>query len=297
MVNFLRSFLYSTMSSQGLKLIRKLWRKVKSLLRLVMNYEVRKTLSNLQEDFPFFAPSSAGTYKQIAPLIKEGINQLVPNLVLVTNNVSESIKIQNTESLTSPENEVLAAELKNLCNFYGTEKPLPLYLLYANILSNKNKILSVAEIGLGTNNTDVVSNMGAGFAPGASQRAFRDFLPNARIYGADVDKRILFNENRIICSFVDQTVPDSINMWLSEINEPLDLIIDDGLHSPNANLATLACSLQHIKEGGWIIIEDIGGRSLDIWFVVAHILSPRYLCQIFFSSGDGYIFAVQRPIS
>ncbi len=249
----------------------------------------------MREEFPFYVPSSAGTYKQISPLIKQGINQLVPNLLLLNNKVSNPIKIQKTESLSNPTNEVLATELRNLCNYYGTEKPLPLYLLYADILSRRDEIRTVAEIGLGTNNTDVVSNMGSGFKPGASQRAFRDFLPNAKIFGADVDKRVLFQEDRIFCSFVDQTVPESINQWLSKIKEPIDLIIDDGLHSPNANLATLACSLDYIKDGGWIIIEDIGSTSLDIWYVVAHLLSPKYLCNIFFSSGDGYIFAVQKP--
>jgi len=272
----------------------RLWKKIKFEIKKVLNYEVRKTVINLKDEFPFFVPASAGSYKQIAPLIKEGINQFVPNLLLVTNTVHEPLKIEKTESLSNPTNELLAAELRKLCNFYGTEKPLPLYLLYANILSEKNEIRVVAEIGLGTNNTDVVSNMGAWFKPGASQRAFRDFLPNAKIFGADIDKRILFDENRINCSFVDQTVPESIDKWLKGINQPIDLIIDDGLHSPNANLATLAYSLQYIKKGGWVVIEDIGPNSIEIWHVVAHILSGKYSCQIFNSSDQGYLFAAQK---
>ena len=33
--------------------------------------------------------------------------------------------------------------------------------------------------------------------PGASLRAWRDYFENALIYGADIDKNILFKENRI----------------------------------------------------------------------------------------------------
>jgi len=276
-------------------LFNHLWQKIKSQLKWIKHFEFSRNILNLRQEFPFYVPSSAGTYKQLSPLIKQGINQLVPTLLLVNNKVSNPINIQQTQSLSNPTNEVLAAELRKLCNYYGTEKPLPLYLLYADILSRRDEILAVAEIGVGTNNTDVVSNMGAQFNPGASQRAFRDFLPNAKIFGADIDKRVLFQEDRIFCSFVDQTVPESISQWLSDIKEPIDLIIDDGLHSPYANLATLACSLEYIKQGGWIIIEDIGSRSLDIWYVVAQLLSPKYICKLYFESENGYIFAVQKP--
>ena len=37
-----------------------------------------------------------------------------------------------------------------------------------------------------------------GMANPASVRAFRDFLKKAQIYGADIDKKILFKEDRII---------------------------------------------------------------------------------------------------
>jgi hypothetical protein len=66
-------------------------------------------------------------------------------------------------------------------------------------------LVHLLEIGLGTNNTDVVSNMGSEGVPDASLRAFRDYLPNARIYGAGIDKRILFEESRIKTYFADQT--------------------------------------------------------------------------------------------
>ena len=46
------------------------------------------------------------------------------------------------------------------------------------------------------------------FNPGASLRAWRDYFVKADIYGADIDKKILFNENKIKNFYVDQENKD-----------------------------------------------------------------------------------------
>lgn len=63
---------------------------------------------------------------------------------------------------------------------------------------------NILEIGLGTNDPTLVSSMGSGGRPGPSLYAFKQYLPNANIYGADIDKDILFNEERINTCYVDQ---------------------------------------------------------------------------------------------
>ena len=72
------------------------------------------------------------------------------------------------------------------------------------------------EVGLGSNNTELLSNMGSDGKPLASLRAWRDYFPNAQIYGADIDKDILTNEERIKTFFVDQTKPDTIREMLKK---------------------------------------------------------------------------------
>ena len=50
--------------------------------------------------------------------------------------------------------------------------------------------------------------------PGASLRVFRDYFLNAKIYGADIDKNILFTSDRIFTYYVDQLDEISIlSMW------------------------------------------------------------------------------------
>jgi len=55
----------------------------------------------------------------------------------------------------------------------------------------------VFELGLGTNNIGAPSSMGAGGCSGASLRGWREYFPNAHIFGAESDRDILFDEERI----------------------------------------------------------------------------------------------------
>ena len=94
-------------------------------------------------------------------------------------------------------NSEVNSELTELMNFYGSDKGGKnnhhnYSKYYSQIFYNKkNKIKNFLEIGLGTNNTELASNMGENGKPLASLRAWRDYFPNAQIYGGDIDRDIL----------------------------------------------------------------------------------------------------------
>lgn len=143
-----------------------------------------------------------------------------------------------------------AAGLLDLFERHGSDKGAHLYHhLYGTILADNQNIESVMEVGLGTNFEDVVSGMGRHGKPEASLRAFRDFCPQAKVYGADIDRRILFSESRIETFFVGQTDPASFETLGAALPNSFDLIIDDGLHSPDANLATLNFAITNPADG------------------------------------------------
>ena len=55
-------------------------------------------------------------------------------------------------------------------------------------------------------------------------------------------------------------------MFKSKIEDTkFDLIVDDGLHSPSANLSTLINSQSLLSKNGVLVIEDVAERSLPIW--------------------------------
>ena len=114
-------------------------------------------------------------------------------------------------------------------------------------------------MGLGTNNVDIPSNMGINGIPGASLYGWSEFFPNSYIFGADIDTEILFNTDKIKTFYCDQTNPDIIKkMWDNPtLQDNFDIIIEDGLHTFNANVCFFDNSIHKLNPNGYYIIEDI----------------------------------------
>ena len=150
----------------------------------------------------------------------------------------------------------------------------------------------IVEIGIGSNNPRVASNMGVFGTPGASLRAFRDFLPGAQIVGGDIDRTILFEEPGITTCFVDQLDTGSLRHFFSEAGV-FDLFIEDGLHELDANLNTLWIALEFAKEGAWIVIEDIDLGLEPVWLAVAELLKRNHRCWVI-RANVSLVFVAQR---
>lgn len=153
---------------------------------------------------------------------------------------------------------------------------------------------AVLEIGLGTNNPSVPSTMGVDGSPGASLRAFRDHLPLAQIYGADVDSEILFSEDRIRTVQVDATDAESLRQMWMQVADEFDLIVDDGLHSPHANLRVVLSGLPRLRVGGWLIVEDIGREKRGIWELAGRLLEGDSWETWLIETRSCLAFAVRR---
>jgi hypothetical protein len=139
--------------------------------------------------------------------------------------------------------------------------------------------LRVVELGLGSNNVDVPSNMGIFGAPGASLRGWRELFPHALVCGADVDRRILFQEDRIKTFYCNQLDRSSIrDLWSrAELQSGADIVIEDGLHTFEANISFLEESLNHLRPGGVYITEDIMWSHIDDWYDrIENIYSKEY---------------------
>jgi len=134
------------------------------------------------------------------------------------------------------------------------------YSIFKNIQMNK---LRIFELGLGTNNINIPSNMGINGSPGASLYGWSEFFINSDIFGADIDKNILFNTDKIKTFFCDQTNADIIrSMWNNlELKDNFDIIIEDGLHSFNANVCFFENSIHKLKPNGYYIIEAISNSE------------------------------------
>jgi hypothetical protein len=240
-----------------------------------------------------FEPHSSGDIKDRIEIARQAINRTVPELAALGRSLGgRQVTALGVETF-SRVSESGYQELGLKFEKYGSDKAWHKYHHFYGSLFTPGTTKMIFEIGLGTNNTDVVSNMGAAGKPGASLRAFRDFFPRAHIWGADIDKRILFTEDRINTFHVDQTDDKSLEALVGGLPDGMDLIIDDGLHSPLANLPTLRHCLPKIRQGGLVVIEDIQPNTLDVWRTVAAMLPNKYV-PFLIEGHCGYLFAVQR---
>ena len=130
------------------------------------------------------------------------------------------------------------------------------------------------EIGIGTNFLDVASTMGTSGVPGASLRAWREVGVFTGIYGADIDHRILFDEPGIECHHVDQLDSDSLGRLRDELSrgsEPrFSFIVDDGLHTLQANVNSFETLFPLLKPRGIYAIEDVHKDELSD--LITHIV-------------------------
>lgn len=257
----------------------------------------QQSLVDVLTTFALYQPISNGGARERAMLTTKCINGIFPLLGSFAGLAKrKNLEIGEITILQKGSKDAASSELlKSLFDSYGSDKSNShdYHLFYGPLLRRRSAIKSVLEVGLGTNNTDIVSHMGSGGKPGASLRAFRDFLPKAKIYGADIDKRILFKEDRIETHFVDQTEPGTWATLQQATPANLDLVIDDGLHAPLANLATLSFGLSKVRRGGWIVIEDVHPPALPFWQVVAALLPDGYECRLL-KGRLAYLFVVQR---
>jgi len=94
--------------------------------------------------------------------------------------------------------------------------------------------------------------------PGGSLRMWEEYFPLARIFGADIDSKCLFQEGRISTFQMDQTDPHSVkNFWTQVGESSFDLMIDDGLHEFRAGKCLFENSFENLRVGGFYVIEDV----------------------------------------
>ena len=140
--------------------------------------------------------------------------------------------------------------------------------------------------------------MGLSGKPGASLRAFRDFREDAIVYGADIDHRILFDEERIHTFQLDQTSIESWASLKSKLNgKRFSLIIDDGLHNSIANLTVILEGLELVEPGGFLVVEDINIHDLPVYKILHTFLRAQFNCKFMTSlTPTGCVFVAERHL-
>lgn len=259
-------------------------------LNKVKKFIYKYIFNFLKYEFSEFIPNSASNEFQKNALIKTNIQNYTASML----NISQWFykpDVVNLNNLNVDKN--LKNSLYDLFENHGSDKNKHGYnILYAYLFSKISNNPTILEIGIGTSNKKIASNMGKFGKPGASLRAFSQYFPKSEIFGADIDKNILFNFGNIKTFYLNQNDIDTFKNKLIK-NKLFDLIIDDGLHMQSANLNTLSFSLDRLNKKGFLVVEDIPSSALDTWKILATILSEPFSLEII-QCIDNYVAIVKK---
>lgn len=146
----------------------------------------------------------------------------------------------------------------------------------------RNSPVRILEVGIGVNDPSAPSGMHNLHEPGTSLRGWVAYFSDCEVHGADVDRRTLVKSELFETHWVDQLSLSALGNLADEIGAPLDLIIDDGLHTPEANANSLAVLLPLLAPSGLFVIEDIMEEFDYMWTdEIPALLGDAYVVTFF----------------
>ena len=101
-----------------------------------------------------------------------------------------------------------------------------------------------------------------GIYSGGSLRMWSDYLgEGARIYGVDIEEACRAYENEKTSIFIGDQEDRDLWRRIKQDAPAIDVVIDDGGHLPEQQIATFEEMLPHIRPRGVYICEDIHGSN------------------------------------
>jgi len=143
---------------------------------------------------------------------------------------------------------------------YRTDKCPKLGLSYTPFYweyfkDKRDKVKKVFEFGIGSHESmdRVVSN----YTVGASLYMWRDFFPNALVYGADISPKAQIKDKRIKTFVCDETDLEKVKKIIKKVGFDIDLFVDDAYHQTDVQVNLFKTVFPLLKKGVLYVIEDV----------------------------------------
>lgn len=138
------------------------------------------------------------------------------------------------------------------CDKYYAHSYVPFYWQ----LFDQMKVRKLLELGIGYE--DLMTPFVPKYIHGASLKMWRDYFPEAAIYGCDIRPDTLFHlEDRIYTFECDQSSPTSLLDLVGFTGGDWDVVIDDGSHQTEHQILTAKTLLPYVAAGGVYVVEDV----------------------------------------
>jgi len=158
-----------------------------------------------------------------------------------------SIVFTQTDTSTVNSDSTHRESLVDMCSRYPTDKcPFAhgFVEIYDRIFaSERDSMKRFFEIGI---------------LNGVSHLMWREYFPNAKIFGIDVKDYSAQSKGSGIETFVaDQSNREDLKAFIDKYGGDFDVILDDGGHAMDHQQVSLGYLFPYVKSGGIFIIEDI----------------------------------------
>ena len=127
-----------------------------------------------------------------------------------------------------------------------------------------------------------------GVGEGASLYMWREFFPNATIYGADIEQRRVFCDERIMVYLCDQRKDADVQQLIQHTGPDIDLLIDDGSHNAIDQVDTFLAAMPLLAPGVGTQGGDIDALRKAVKSYSAPVLVNASRSIIYASSGADF---------
>jgi glycosyltransferase involved in cell wall biosynthesis/SAM-dependent methyltransferase len=157
-------------------------------------------------------------------------------------------------------------ELCLLAEKYKSDKVASIFHAYTTryhelLADRKDSIKRILEVGIGS--PDTMAHVGE-YVTGASLFMWRDFLPNAQVFGIDISPSTMVSGDRIVTAICDQSKASDLEKFATDAGGDFDFIVDDGSHVPEHQAITVKALMPFLSDDGIYVIEDIHDPELLI---------------------------------
>lgn len=150
---------------------------------------------------------------------------------------------------------------------------------YFELLNGKQESLKkVLELGIGSY---VTMRHVEEYQVGASLKMWKEFFPNAQIYGVDNDPSTMMNEERITTFLYDTTKESDMADLIATVGSDIDFVVDDGPHLTKKQIRTALFLLPRLKQDVLYVIEDTRNPEL----IREHL--HEYDCELYIRAKEG----------
>jgi hypothetical protein len=155
----------------------------------------------------------------------------------------------------------LPPDLAELARRHGSDKADHGYAPFYEDLfrGRRERPLKILEVGVGGYERQDDPTFG-----GASLRMWKDYFPNAQIWGLDILDKSGVAEDRITIVRGSQT-DEALLRGLHRDHGPFDVVIDDGSHIPALTNETFRILFPLLAADGVYVIEDVATSYWPLW--------------------------------